>query len=195
MASFIDDIFDKLFSSKKAPLKLKENFSQSESEKSDSKRWMESDEFVEYMDLIHKNFQLKKAGVNEVPEVHILNSPYANGFAVKFEPPFTEKIFSQLFFAFGERVLDLGYVKVSLDRKTEETGEDVKTTEKLYLKPPLRSEDLNKKIDQLYGNVSIEKVSINNISSYLKVLATVYSDHLYQKARPFDQFIENILQR
>ncbi len=195
MASFIDDIFNKLFPSKEEPLKIRENFTQSEAEKSDSKEWLESDEFKKFLLLISKNYQLKKAGVNESPEVHILNSPYANGFAVTFEPPFTEKTFTELFFAFGEQILDLGYVKVSLDRKTEEIGENVKKTDKLYFKPPLRSEDLNAKIDQLYGNVSVEKVSINNCPSYLKILVTVYSDHLYQEALPFDQFMENLFQR
>jgi hypothetical protein len=195
MASFIDDIFQKLFPTKKEPLKVKENFTQSDSEKLDSQEWMASEEFTVFLDLINKNFQLMKAGVEERPAVHILNSPYANGFAITFEPPFTERIFSHLFFAFGDRILNLGYVKVSLDRKTEEVGEDVKVTDKQYFKPPLRSEDLNKKIDQLYGNVSVEKVSINNTPSYLKVLVTVYSDHLYQKAKPFDQFIEQLFQR
>jgi hypothetical protein len=195
MAAFIDDIFKKLFPSKEVPVKVRENFTQTDNEKLHAKEWQESGEFRQALELINRNFQLKKAGVIEHPEVHILNSPYANGFAITFEAPFTEKTFTHLFFAFGEQILGLGYVRVSLDRKTEEIGKDVKTTDKLYFKPPLRSVDLNNKIDQLYGNVSVEKVSINNSASYLKLLATVYSDHLYREAMPFDQFLKNLFDR
>jgi hypothetical protein len=46
----------------------------------------------------------------------------------------------------------------------------------------------------MFGNVSIEKVNINDKPSFLKVLVTVYSDHLYQNAKPFDQFIDDLFQ-
>jgi hypothetical protein len=88
----------------------------------------------------------------------------------------------------------LGYHRVSLDRKMEEIQENVRTTEKQYFKPPLSSTDFSTKIDQIFGNVSIEKVNINDKPSFLKVLVTVYSDHLYQDAKSFDQFIDDLFQ-
>jgi hypothetical protein len=194
MASFIDDILGKLFPKKSAPMNVKENFSQSEGEKDMVANWMESEEGMAMLKLINKNYHFKKSGITGSPEVHILNSPYANGFAVSFETPLDEKTFSHLFFAFGRRMLDLGYNRVSLDRKMEEIQENVRTTEKQYFKPPLSSTDFSQKIDQMFGNVSIEKVNINDKPSFLKVLVTVYSDHLYQNAKPFDQFIDDLFQ-
>jgi hypothetical protein len=194
MASFIEDIIGKLFPKKTSPMNVKENFSQSEEEKEKVESWMESEEGMAAMKLINKNYHFKKSGMNGSPEVHILNSPYANGFAVSFEKPLDEKTFSNLFFAFGRRMLDLGYHRVSLDRKMEEIQENVRTTEKQYFKPPLSSTDFSQKIDQIFGNVSIEKVNINDKPSFLKVLVTVYSDHLYQDAKPFDQFIDELFQ-
>ncbi|RZS98711.1 hypothetical protein [Cecembia calidifontis] len=194
MASFIDDVLGKLFPKRSKPLSIKENFKQSEINKEAVAQWMLSEEGESLMALVSKNYYFKKSGINASPEVHILNSPYANGFAVSYEGPLDEKTFSYLFFAFGKRVLDLGYKQVSLDRKIEEINDSVRTTEKQYFKPPLSRADLSQKIDQLFGNVSIEKVSINDKPSFLKVLVTVYSDRLYQDAKPFDQFIDFIFE-
>jgi len=194
MASFIDDVLGKLFPKKSPAVHIKENFVQTATDIDNIDSWISSDEGKSFMKLIFKNYHFKKSGMNSHPEIHILNSPYANGFAISFESPFTEKTFSQLFFAFGRRMLDLGYQRVSLDRKIEEIQENVRTTEKQYFKPPISNIDFSEKIDQLFGNVSIEKVSINDKPSFLKVLVTVYSDHLYKEARPFDLFIEELFQ-
>jgi len=194
MTSFIEDVLGKLFPKKSSPVNIKENFTQTESEKENTESWMTSDEGESLIKLVFKNYHFKKSGINSHPEVHILNSPYANGFAVSYESPFNEKTLSQLFFAFGRRMLDLGYQRVSLDRKIEEIQENVRTTEKQYFKPPLNTADLTQKIDQLFGNVSIEKVSINEKPSYLKILVTVYSDHLYRPAKPFDLFVEELFE-
>jgi hypothetical protein len=194
MASFIDDILGKLFPKKSAPMNVKENFLQSEDEKETLTDWIGSEQGIATLKLINKNYHFKKSGISGTPEVHILNSPYANGFAVSYESPLDQKTFSHLFFAFGRRMLDLGYHRVSLDRKMEEIQENVRTTEKQYFKPPFGSTDFSQKIDQIFGNVSIEKVNINDKPSFLKVLVTVYSDHLYQDAKPFDQFIDELFQ-
>lgn len=194
MSSFIDDVLGKLFPKKAQGLNIKENFVQTESEIEAIGSWMSSPEGKNTMALIAKNYHFKTSGMNSHPEVHVLKSPYANGFAVSFEEPLTEKTFSNLFFAFGRRIVDLGYSRVSLDRKIEDINEKVRTTEKQYFKPPLSNADFTQKIDQLYGNVSVEKVSINDKPSYLKVLVTVYSDHLYKDASSFDEFIDNIFE-
>ncbi len=194
MASFIEDVLGKLFPKKSSPINIKENFTQTESEKENTDSWLTSDEGESLIKLVFKNYHFKKSGINAHPEIHILNSPYANGFAVSYESPFNEKTFSQLFFAFGRRMLDLGYQRVSLDRKIEEIQENVRTTEKQYFKPPLNTADLTQKIDQLFGNVSIEKVSVNDKPSYLKILVTVYSDHLYRPAKPFELFVEELFE-
>nr|MBI1231986.1 hypothetical protein [Cytophagales bacterium] len=190
--TFIDDIFGRLFPEREKKLAYKENFTQTEAEIAATTGWMESEEGVQALKKVYTNFHLKKAGINDRPAVHVLTSPYANGLAITYEEPFTAKIFQQLFFSFGQRMLALGYQRVSLDRKMQELQESVKITEKLYFKPPLSSASLNQKIDQLFGNVAIEKVTIDNKPIFLKVLVTVYADHLYLPAKPFDEFVEGL---
>ena len=196
MANFLDDLFKRLFRpSDNMPMKVKENFVIQEEDQRDLEEWMESAECQRFFDLIFRNYHFKRTQINERPQVHILQSPYANGFAVTYDEPFDFRSFSRTFLAFSRRILDLGYHQVSLDRKFEEINEQVKVTEKFYFKPPLQVPKEGELISQLFGNVSLEKVSIDNQPSYIKCLATVYSDRLYQDAGSFDQLMDSIFKK
>ncbi|NVJ86380.1 MAG: hypothetical protein HWE15_08750 [Algoriphagus sp.] len=195
MNSFFDDLFGKIFKNpSKTPVRVKENYEVKEADLNEIDQWMDSPQAIDIFDRIYRNFHLKRTGIQETPQVHLFQSPYANGFAVTFEPPFTPETFSKLFLAFSRRILALGYKQVSLDRKMEEINDQVKVTEKFYLKPPLQAPSENQRISQLFGNVSIEKISIDNKPSYLKLLVTVYSDRLYEDAQPFDQMIDRLFE-
>lgn len=196
MGNFLDDLFKKLFPpTEKQPMNVKENFVLREEEEIDVKQWMDSLEAKELFDLVYKNYHFKRTQINETPQVHVFSSPYANGFAVTFEPPFDQKSFSRLYLAFSRRILDLGYQQVSLDRKFEEINDQVKLTEKFYFKPPLQLPEQGTLISQLYGNISLEKITVDNKPSYIKLLAAIYSDRLYQDAWPFDQLMDRLFQQ
>lgn len=195
MGNFFDDLYKKVFStSESSPLKVKENFTIKEADQTDLDAWIDSEEAEQLFGLVYKNYHFKRTQINGHPQVHVLESPYANGFAVTYEEPFDLKSFSRLFLAFSRRVLALGYQQVSLDRKFEEINEQVKVTEKFYFKPPLQLPVEGELISQLYGNVALEKVSVNNKPSYIKLLATVYSDRLYQDAKPFDLLMDRLFE-
>lgn len=196
MGSFFDDLFKNIFKpSEKSPIKVKENFVVKKNELSDLAEWMESEEYFDFLALIYKNYHFKRAGIDVHPQVHILDSPYANGFAVTYGEPFDQVSFSRLFLALSRRILALGYEQVSLDRKFEEINDRVKMTEKFYFKPPLQTPTEGELISQLYGNVTLEKVSVDNKPSFIKLLAAVYSDRLYQEAKPFDQLMDRIFEK
>ncbi len=196
MGNFFDDFLKNVFGSpEKAPMKVRENFVIKYSEYEDLSKWIGSEESERLFALIYKNYHFKRTGINDSPQVHVFDSPYANGFAVSYEPPFDQKSFSRLFLAFSERILALGYEQVSLDRKFEEIDDQVKVSEKFYFKPPLRLPAGGELISQLYGNVALEKVSVDNKPNFIKLLATVYSDRLYQDAKPFDQLMNRIFEK
>lgn len=196
MSNFLDDLFKKVFkSAEKVPMRVKENFTVKEIDQADLDSWIGSDEAKQLFALVYKNYHFKRTGINDRPEVHIFDSPYANGFALSFEKPLDPKSFSRLFLAFSQRLLALGYEQVSLDRKLEEINDQVKVTEKFYFKPPLQVPAEGELISQLYGNVALEKVNVDNKPSYIKLLATVYSDRLYQDAKPFDQLMDGIFEK
>lgn len=172
----------------------KENIAYKEQEKEEARKWMDSDEGKAVFVQISKSYHFKTIQIEERPQIHVLDSKYARGFAITYDDPLDEQTFSLLFLAFAERVLALGYRQVSLDRKMEEINEQVKITDKFYFKPPVKALAANGLLSQLYGNIAIEKVSINNQPKYLKVLATFYSDRLYQVPKPFDQFLDHLFE-
>lgn len=196
MPNFFDDLFRKVFKlSGESPMRVKENFTIKETERSDLAAWLELEESEQLLSMVYKNYHFKRSGIDAHPQVYIFESPYANGFALTYEEPFDLKSFSRIFLAFSQRILALGYEQVSLDRKFEEINDQVKVTEKFYFKPPLQLPFTGELIDQLYGNMTLEKVSVDNKPNFIKIMATVYSDRLYQDARPFDQLMDRLFEK
>ncbi|HLT08140.1 MAG TPA: hypothetical protein VK014_11470 [Cyclobacteriaceae bacterium] len=187
----INDMLNRLFGGDQPVLNHKENIRYPEEAHEQIIKWMASADGKQIFREIRLAYHLKNAGLEERPEIYLLNSPYANGFALAYNEMVTEKTFSNLFFAFGARMLDLGYYRVSLDRTIREEGDGVKISEKQYFKPLVHT-DTDQKVDQLFGNVSIEKELIDNRPRYLKVLVTVYSDQHYQDACSFAEFMEEL---
>lgn len=188
----VNNLLNKLFGKSDKKFSHKENFTQSPEEEDRVRDWSVSAEGRMTMIQILKSYQLQKSGIQDGAELYLLTSPYANGFAIPYDASVTEQSFRHLFFAFGLRMLDLGYYRVSLDRTLQEVVDHITTTEKQYFKPSVPFTTVQK-TEQLYGNVSIEKLLINNKPSILKVLVTIYSDHQYHDARPFDQFMKELL--
>lgn len=191
MGNFFDDLLKKVFQSpEELPVNHKENFTVKEEEYKEALDWYQGEEGRKLIELVNKNYHFKKAQINNNPQVHLLESPYANGLAVSYDLPFDSKSFSMLFLAFSQRVLALDYRQVSLDRKYEEINDQVKITEKFYFKPPLKSSNDGELISQLFGNITLEKISVDNEPSYIKLLVTIYSDRLYKDPKPFDQLLD-----
>ena len=195
MSNYFDQVWQKLFPSKETvPLQMKENFTLKDKEVQELEDWIHSEAATSLFSLIYRNYHFKRTQINESPEVHLFTSSYANGFAISYEAPLDLSSFSLLFLGLSRRVLALGYQQVSLDRKLEEINEQVKQTEKFYFKPPLQMPQEGEPITQLYGNISLEKVSINNTPSYIKLLAAIYSDRNYQEAKPFDELMDKLFE-
>lgn len=197
MGDFFDDLLKKIFPNREGdpPLSIKENFSLKEKDFQDLEEWNKSEESKALLALVYKNYHYKRAQINDTPEVHVFTSAYANGFALSFGPPLDSNSFSLLFLGLSRRIIALGYEQVSLDRKLEEVNDQVKETEKFYFKPPLQLPKEGELISQLYGNISLEKIRINQQPSYFKLLASVYSDRLYYDAKPFDDLMDRLFER
>ena len=197
MPDFFDDLLKKIFPPKtnNQALSVKENFSVKEKDLRDLETWDHSEDSKALYGLVYRNYHYKRAQINESPEVHVFSSVYANGFALSFGPPLDSNSFSLLFLGLSRRIIALGYEQVSLDRKLEEVNEQVKETEKFYFKPPLQLPKEGELISQLYGNISLEKIRINQQPSYFKLLASVYSDRLYYDAKPFDDLMDRLFER
>jgi len=139
---------------------------------------------------IYTAYELKKKGIIQIPAVHLLVSPYANGIAISHHSSFAKDEFSFLLDFWKEKISMLSYRCVNYDRTIREKSAYLETIEKAYLKPMITTEN---PINQRFGNILIESVLVDNQPSYLKLNASVYSDRLYSAPLPFDSLIQKII--
>nr|WKN37851.1 hypothetical protein K4G66_03900 [Tunicatimonas sp. TK19036] len=194
--SFFDKITEKLFSKKPgATTQVHEVMQRSEKEQQAYERWKQSEEKKLLLRKMAQAYYYKKTNIRSEMNVHILNMPSANGFAISYHPNISAKHFQYMLDYLKDRVLLLDYRLVNTDRRMIEKKNYVETTEHYYLKPPLDVEGVaNEPVDQRFGNVSVAQVFVDDRPSYLKVLVSTYSDRLYQDALHFDDFVTHLFE-
>ena len=193
--SFFDKISHKLFP-KDQPAQhadVHEVLKRPERDQLAYQTWRNRPECEALVQEVAQAYYYKKANLSSELEVHLLNTAYANGFAVSYSPHLEVKEFQHLSEYFKDQVMAIGYRLVNADRRIKDKLTYVETVEKYYLKPPVHKGDIIQgSISQLYGNVAVEHVLINDRPSYIKVQASIYSDRLYQDALHFDEFAEKL---
>ncbi len=160
----------------------------SEDYKKKYRNWMSSGEAVKLIKRVERSYYLKKNRMKGDYEVHLFNSPAANGFALTYHPDISPVEFQFLLDYWRDRTLLLNYRLANTDRQLREKENYIQTTEKHYLKPPLTMGQ--KKSEQRYGNILLEYVLINHQPNYIKLMVTIYSDHLFTTADPFDELVD-----
>lgn len=193
--SFFDKISHKLFPKDK-PVQhadVHEVLKRPERDQSAYHVWRSQPECEALVREVAQAYYYKKTNIGSELNVHLLNTVYANGFAVSYAPHLEAKEFQHLFEYFKDQVIAMNYRVVNADRRIKDKVTYVETTERYYLKPPLhKGEIVQGSINQLYGNVAVEYVLIDDRPSYIKVQASIYSDRLYQDAMHFDDFAEKL---
>jgi hypothetical protein len=149
--------------------------------------WLGSGRYKEMLDLLRNQKELAhlRGRANEALQVY--ESKQSNGFYFNTHMGFEKREFQFLLDRFRDVALGLGYTLQLAERRFSEKANGVHCMERYYLKPEL-SRNLNPPIAQLYGNVHLELILLNEVPSYLKVMAHVYQDRSYKPPRPFDDF-------
>lgn len=191
--SYFEEVYNKLFKkqSPKQPI-VHEMLERSEKELLAYEQWKDSEERKFLVEDFDRAYHLRQQQVESAMKVHLLASQYANGFAITFNEVFTPVNFKYLFDYFKDQVLANGYKLAQADRRISDKETYEESIEKWYLKP--QSADFSQElIDQQFGNVIIEAVSVDRKPSYLRLMANVYQDRLYRKAKPFDELFNNLV--
>lgn len=190
--AFFDDVYNRLFGkkSKNDPKLLHEVLERSQGFKDSYDQWINNDLTPSKIGRIKSSYELKKKGIEQSPEVHILNSQYANGIAISYSDFFDRNEFSYLIDYMAEKILALGYKKANSDVKISVKNTYTESVEKHYLKPVT---GMDSPLDQKYGNILLESVKVDDRPSYFKLSANVYSDRLYKTALPFENLINELL--
>lgn len=136
-------------------------------------------------------FQSKPAGID--PALTFLNSGSSNGFALHFDRLENSRHDAAHLLDFlKEKTQALDYRLQHADTRTWSEKDWVKTVERYYLKPRQHWAE-GQKIDQRYGNITIELSLRNDLPLLLTFRATSYADHLYAEPNDFHELMQALL--
>lgn len=193
--TFFNDMVDKLFPRKDSSNQVVHNevINRTESYQQQYANWLKQDAERVYGEVLKGYEEKRNDQENSKVRVHLLQSKYSNGIAISYdELHFSKQEFSFLFDSLGHKAESLpDYRKVNADYLIREKNNQMETREKYYLKPQVSADD--EIADQQFGNILIDHILINDKPSYIKLVANIYSDSKYSKAKDFEELIQNII--
>ena len=185
--SFAENIIEKLFSNNNMPNEpfVIEVLERSKNDKASYLKWLQENKHKELSQIYSLSHFLKKRGINCSANVHIFNSRSANAFSISCCKYIDAKSFQHYFDYLKNTVLEQGYQLMHSEREIIDRVHYVETIDRHYLRFP---ELLipGSKCDQLYGNIQIEHITIDDRPSYIKLMATYQMDSRYTEPISFD---------
>ncbi|MGF1532432.1 MAG: hypothetical protein ACFCUI_01910 [Bernardetiaceae bacterium] len=193
---YFDKVWAQLFPKdrpKNLPI-LEEPLTRSVQEKQAYWHWLNEGTYRPLLQELRKGYDLKKNKQQGGKlEVHLLRSEQSNGIAVTYPKTLPPVQFQYLFDLLRDRSQNIGYQHYTSGRRTFDRPQYIETIDKHYLKPP-KSGLVTPPFDQQYGNILIEMIWIDRRPSFMRLMAHVYSDHLFNTPRPFDELLDQLLQ-
>lgn len=187
--SFFDQVYQTLFPKKDQTNKvlLHELIHRSDSYTANYRKWNGSSNQADFLKDLRTAYYLKSKGIEGKPSVHLLKSQYSNGFAISYTDELDQNEFQYLFDWLAVTIENAGYRKSNSDVTIMDKGNFIETREKHYLKPPTGK---SIPLEQRYGNILIEHISVDDKPSFLKLVANIYNDRSYSKAESFEGLAE-----
>lgn len=193
--AFFDKIWEQIFGKYQNPdqlLVVKEVVKHTTQQTEKYQEWLLSPASSALIENIRKAYYFKKTNIQSEIAVHLFQTTAAKGFAISFEHTiFAKNDLLFLIYLWREKILHLGYQEKNAEIQTTDKKNYVERIERYYLKPNTKKEvQATQRIDQRYGNLLLEYHWIDQKPSFCKLLATTYSDSLYQPAADYDELIE-----
>lgn len=175
---------------------IHELIQRSEEEQADYTQWKSSFVLRRLLDWLSDQYAVSRVAPDDVDEaLDFLDTPSSQGFVIHFHKTrYARREITHFFDYLKERVKTLDYRTQLSDTRTYNRPNWVETTEKHYLKPRTDYEE-GEKIDQQFGNITIELEVRDEVVHNLRFRATHYRDHLYQAPRPFETLMQVLLKR
>lgn len=122
-----------------------------------------------------------------------LNTPSSKGFAIHFsQTDYSLQDAKHLLDLLKQKVQALNYRSQHSDSRTWSEKDWVQTVERYYLKPRQTWAE-GQKIDQRFGNITIELTLRNDPPHLLTFRATSYADRLYAEPADFHELMQALL--
>lgn len=87
-----------------------------------------------------------------------------------------------------QQLQTIRYVKNLGDIRSQEVGNGISKSHRLYLKPSIYLWQGGKG-QQLHGNITLEYKTTNEKSHLYKITANTYNDHKYEEPKPFSELM------
>lgn len=191
---YLKGLFQKEAESSSSNPYLHEMIVRTAAEKTDFEIWKGSLSHRRIMDWLNDQYAIWQVLPDDIdPAIDFLDTHSSKGFVVhlpKKEYPKQEVTF--LFDYLKEQVLALGYKPQISDMRTWSEKSWVETVQRHYLKPRTTWAE-EKKINQRFGNVTIELSFRDDVPHHLKFRATSYTDHQYAEAEGFKELMQAVL--
>jgi hypothetical protein len=191
--NFVESILSKLFPERdeEEPF-LSERIVRSASEQINYFSWVKSKSYKKLSGEFYVAYFLKKRKINSGVNLQIFHSRFANAVSVFYNHHILKKDFHYYFDFLRDAVMKLGYELQYSEREIIDRHRYLETVERYYLTFPENLKIGGRK-HQLYGNILLEQIMIDQQPSHLKIVASYYpeSDNYYPPLN-FDEMIDKL---
>ena len=158
------------------------------------KEWVNAQVYLNWTAAFFKAYHYQKARLPSQLRVQLVSEEHRQGVILFYSPSIGSKNFKFLFDLLKERVLTIGYTLRSSDKQEVRHPRYLEEIERHFLMPPASDVPGSDLCNQLYGNVNIELIQINNHPGYIRFTANSYADLYFSKPLPFPDLLEKVLQ-
>ncbi|PHN05563.1 hypothetical protein [Flavilitoribacter nigricans] len=191
---YIKNIFKEAEESSPSNPAIHAMIERSEEERAAFQQWQDSLVKRRLVDWLDNQYAIYRVTPHDIDEaMDFLDTPSSKGFVIHFyKTNYNRQEVTHFFDFLKEQIKGLNYKVQISDTRTYNRKDWVETVERHYLKPRPQFEK-GVKIDQRFGNITIELVLRNDRVYQLKLQATSYRDHLYEEAEEFRDLMQAIL--
>jgi len=155
-------------------------------------KWKKEGHYDTFAELILNTYRdLYIVGEKGTPDaITVLGAPYSNGWLIHCEKlDFRDQDYKFLAFTLSDLLKTAGYVIQLAELKSTAKAAGVEMITHYYLKPSLRFrvKSGNEKVNQLFGNITIEYKTLNGKAHEFKFLAKSYADSKYLPPQDFSE--------
>lgn len=190
--SFAENILDRLFPQSVSPNEpfVSETLERSQNDKAGYQKWLADDTHRDLSQLYALAYFLKQRHITCSVNVHIFNSRSAHAFSISCSEHLETKSFQHYFDYLKNRARAMGYQLVRSEHELIDRTLYIETVERHHLTLALPEPDTLP--GQLYSNLIIEHISIDDKPSYIKLMATHQADGQPNKTVTFREFIRRM---
>ncbi|MBI1184600.1 hypothetical protein GC194_10030 [bacterium] len=176
---------------------MREELKRSNNDRMNYALWLESEARVNVLRFVEEQYDQSRNGNENVALFRVINSGGTNGFMLRYLPETEALDFQHLFDYFRNKVVELQYVTYTSDVRTFDKAQQVESIERHYLKPSwrkLNTKEVNTdgRMNQLYGNVTIELLRHDQTPQYIKFMCQHYVDSKFMEPLDFNHLIHHL---